>query len=233
MSRRDAVAVVFVILIVALPISAAVRVRSVCAVLPDFPAAPRVNGECFTGHLCRVGLRGDWLDLTVQAKVVAGGAQATVRITGTGTNNPAGECVAPKNAEREGYVLLGVSEIINNSDERKNLNIEVVGPTGTSEAGVFIFHGDTFLSARTNFRAVVNVPITLSLTGRNLDSLRLLNPQPGDTFLPGRTSTALRVRLTFPATGTISLEDRLQFPEEPKLNRSFGWPSVAVMVPVQ
>ena len=259
MASRFPTATLAVIVLALLPLGTAradVRAQAACPLYPStlFSNAPRMSGSpggrCFSGLTCWVGVRGDWLDLTSSFSIVSG-PSARIRISEQGVEDSGalnGDCIPRSNKDREGYVRL----VLENIDGDGTMRIRLSRPGGQDTISVEVLDGKTFLATKLdgNF-ADTGVAKVFNLKGANLDRLKLkqLNRASGLTRtntlntvavptglvnpefdeILSRTDTTARVRLTFPDSGTVNLESRLEFEGgEPPLNVSLGWPTVNV-----
>jgi hypothetical protein len=196
------------------------------------------SAECFSGHVCVVGVRGDWLDLTDRVTVESGPtARITIRDTGTGDARGAigtlSTCVPTSTRSREGYVSILLADISGSGTMRLKLSRpNAIGGRDDDTVSLVIKKGETYIALDTPYNATFGEPKELVFRGGNLDLLQLKNPEPGDEIL-SKSETEARVRLTFTRensrTNPAPIENRLQFAgPEPALNERFGWPRVNV-----
>ncbi len=240
-SRYSAVVLtLFVVLATTTPVHADVREKRVCVVTGAFPDADagEPDKECFSGHLCKVGVRGDWLDLTDRASVESG-PSANISISTQGTGDARGAigsmttCVPQSSRSREGYVSLTLTNIRGSGTMQIKLSRpNAIGGRDDDTVSVNVKKGETFLAIDKQFRATFGEPEEITLRGGNLDLLQLKDPAPGDEIL-SRSETQARVRLTFTRENSRQspspLDKRLQFAgPEPALNQKYGWPVVSV-----
>lgn len=218
---------VFTLSFAAADAAADTRIKSVCPGLRDFPVTNRPV-KCFTSHTCRVGVRGDWLDLTDQATVVSG-PRASVRILATGVDEGAsGNCIPRANKSREGYVSVLLTDIEGTGEMRIRLSRPAFGGRDSDEITVDVLSGDAYLEPR-SYSAVVNQPKTLRLEGKSLNLLELTDAAGAGAEIVEQTSERATVRLTFTSTGTMSLENVVRFAgARPRLNELMEWPTVSV-----
>jgi hypothetical protein len=235
---------------VTLPISLFADVRAMERCARNLPRTFRGGGDCLAGFPCEVGVRGAWLDLTNSVTVRSAPPNASVSIEDKGVEPRAFGCVPSGQGSREGYVRVKLTNI--SGTGRMTLRLSrpnAFGGTDHDDVSFDVRDGSTFIE-RPELQAEAGVTRNFTISGRNLDKLRLkLVPVGGSRSFQPRNPDQLRelsqpdaivsqstvnvtVRLTYGSTGTFSLEDKLEFEGgEPFLNATQGWPTVRVTNP--
>lgn len=212
------------------PAAADVRLSSSCPVLRGF--SHNISGKCFSTHPCRVGVRGDWLDLTDRVTVLSSRPTASVRITTKGTeDSAANSCIPRTNRSREGFVALELTDIEGSGELRLRLSRPAAGGRDEDTITIQVEAGEAWIKPD-RMSAVVNEPKTFVLEGGSLTLLQLKDPiEPGDEILDKRSDRAT-VRLTFTRTGMMSLDDKVKFlVKRTNVNDQAGWSTIAVRQP--
>jgi hypothetical protein len=203
---------------------AAVRAKKVCAGVPF--ANDLESCWVFEGGTCTVGVRGAFLDLTDQVSITSSRPDGNVTIVDKGVDAGFG-CVPTMLGTREGFVILKIS----NMDATGTMTIRMLRPNllggrDFDDISVDVKKG-TFLKVAT-FNATAGEPKEFVLEGGGMTLLKLIAPDENNEII-SKTGTTARVKMTFPNTGTINLNTKLDFlVSATTLNDANGWPTVTV-----
>jgi len=205
---------------------------------------------------CRVGVRGDWLDITSKVTHISGPRAANVSINYKSVAKvvpvPFGTlavCDPGTTKAREGFVELDLGSITGTG----NMLLRLDRPGGSDTVSIPIINGGIGLSPRT-YSVPLNQEVILDVYGRNLQTLRA-RPQaaidanfarPGnvvqileirDDFNSGAIqSQKARVRLQLTdfrnSASSIDLTNLIHFPQGvTEFNQIFGQPTISFRVP--
>lgn len=232
----------------------AISSHRLCPELEPRPGTAAVN-TCYVGVPCVIGVRGEGVSATNEARVVVSATAAVLRAqvlaSGTGASTPAALCIPPASRAGEEHVSVRLPLLQQAGDHLLHLQRPVLFGI-SSENDLLPFkvvasHG--FLDPRQSAAsesARQGEAKVFTFTGRNLAALRIrtdaaaLRPNPANNSHGAPSATDLqwmdpeqkqvRVRLTLYRAGQISTREIFEFigSGESAVNRDLGWPVIQV-----
>ena len=231
----------------------AISGHRLCAELEPRPGTAAAD-TCYVGVPCVIGVRGDGVSATDEARVVVSASSAVLRAqvlaSGAGSSKVAALCVPPSARAGEEHVSIRLPLLQQAGDHVLHLQRPILfGISSQSDLlpfKVVASHG--FLDPRQSAAsesARQGEAKVFTFTGRNLAALRIrtdaaaLRPARSDAA-SGPASTDLqwmdpeqkqvRVRLTLYRAGQVSTQEIFEFigSGESAVNRDLGWPVIQV-----